>query len=698
MALKRLPVVGQDQGTWGQLLNDNLKQLSDPNKGGINVWTTSTRPTGLTTDDEGRSGVNKDSGKIERWSGAAWEIMGEQIITPYVSSTGTYSAYYGSDQVLNIVGVGTKFTDFKPGDIIVQFDGTNLGSQIEFEKILDDTHAIGVVDRVQTRIKDKQSLGSLNVSGNTYTVPSTAGLAVGDYIDYIGIYYGDIVTSIVDSTHFTGVSPVGFGSQINITAYKFPRAGSNYKIGKTSFSITDVLDGSTKMTVSNFRSKFDSFSTEKFNIDNQILINSDAQVPYNTTIVRVKNNFPSLVQNWTIGNYVETGRNNVLPKYPSSTIETGTMNLITSTLMRTNNGNYSSQATNTLTNAFEVLGLEHYQLGTNRTGVVKQVTGLRIGNSVDLGKNDIYRQIGINVSAEYNYLSGRNGFNSGAPAAQVQVSGMTIVEGGAYGGVAQAAPDGNFDNGGSGWTFNAGWAFENYTDTLGQWTEKWARHTPGSTATLTAALTQTVDTTKLYNVVFTVKNATAGTVSVSLGGVTYTATNNKYNIFAIQPNNTTTLTFTPSSDFNGAIDEVEVWGYNPDSGRNITFGRIGVNTLNPAESIDVKGNIIATGTITPSSDERLKTNITELSSVVDKVSTLKGVTYNWKQPENHGDDTTTQIGLIAQDVEKVFPEAVKTNTETGYKSLNYNGLVGVLVEAVKELKAEIEDLKSQLNK
>ena len=82
-----------------------------------------------------------------------------------------------------------------------------------------------------------------------------------------------------------------------------------------------------------------------------------------------------------------------------------------------------------------------------------------------------------------------------------------------------------------------------------------------------------------------------------------------------------------------------------------------------------------------------------MDNAVDKISSLRGVLFDWKK-ESRG----SSAGLIAQDVEKVLPELVSdaitlgTEDET-HKVLNYNGVVGLLVEAIKELKAEIEELK-----
>lgn len=91
-----------------------------------------------------------------------------------------------------------------------------------------------------------------------------------------------------------------------------------------------------------------------------------------------------------------------------------------------------------------------------------------------------------------------------------------------------------------------------------------------------------------------------------------------------------------------------------------------------------------------SSDASLKTEIKPIENALDKVLSLNGVSYKWKESDK------LDIGVIAQDVEKVFPEAVNADEETGLKSVNYGHLVGPLIEAVKEQQAQIEDLESRL--
>jgi len=126
---------------------------------------------------------------------------------------------------------------------------------------------------------------------------------------------------------------------------------------------------------------------------------------------------------------------------------------------------------------------------------------------------------------------------------------------------------------------------------------------------------------------------------------------------------------------------------------------VGIGTTNPLHKLHVVGNIYATGTITPS-DSRYKTNITPIDSSLLKILALKGVYYNWdiaKWPSKNFSDKK-QIGLIAQEVEKIIPEVVNTDKE-GYKSLSYDKLTAVLINALEDLKMEsdskIDSLKNE---
>jgi hypothetical protein len=99
------------------------------------------------------------------------------------------------------------------------------------------------------------------------------------------------------------------------------------------------------------------------------------------------------------------------------------------------------------------------------------------------------------------------------------------------------------------------------------------------------------------------------------------------------------------------------------------------------------GDLTAAGNVTAFSDSRLKTDLEVIPDALNKVQQLTG--YNYTRI----DTGVRQTGLIAQDLQKVLPEAVINNGE--YLSVAYGNLVGLLVEAIKELKQEIEELKSK---
>lgn len=126
----------------------------------------------------------------------------------------------------------------------------------------------------------------------------------------------------------------------------------------------------------------------------------------------------------------------------------------------------------------------------------------------------------------------------------------------------------------------------------------------------------------------------------------------------------------------------------------ISTGNVGIGTSSPTQKLHVIGNILATGTITPS-DYRYKKNIHPLENALANLQQLNGVTYEMNSqafPEWNFEDTR-QYGLIAQEVETVFPEMVKTIDTKGYKGVDYVKLIPVLVEAIKEQQKQIEDLK-----
>ncbi len=111
----------------------------------------------------------------------------------------------------------------------------------------------------------------------------------------------------------------------------------------------------------------------------------------------------------------------------------------------------------------------------------------------------------------------------------------------------------------------------------------------------------------------------------------------------------------------------------------------------PAATLHVYGDIIATGTITPS-DARLKENVMTVSSALETVTQLRGVTFNWRADAEHRLGKVPeqkQLGMIAQEVEAVIPDAVHIALD-GYKGVNYDSLTGLLIEAIKDQQSQIE--------
>ena len=105
-------------------------------------------------------------------------------------------------------------------------------------------------------------------------------------------------------------------------------------------------------------------------------------------------------------------------------------------------------------------------------------------------------------------------------------------------------------------------------------------------------------------------------------------------------------------------------------------------------TLDVTGDITAYST----SDERLKDNITPIPYALEKLHQINGVTWDWNdKSEKEGHD----VGVIAQDIEKVLPQLVTTR-DTGFKAVRYEKIVALLIEAVKEQQTEINELRSTL--
>lgn len=128
-------------------------------------------------------------------------------------------------------------------------------------------------------------------------------------------------------------------------------------------------------------------------------------------------------------------------------------------------------------------------------------------------------------------------------------------------------------------------------------------------------------------------------------------------------------------------------------------GNVGIGgTTTPTAALHVVGNICYTGGIGACSDVRYKKNFNPLENALQNVLKINGLTYNWRTEEFPDNKFTTdkQIGFIAQDLEKIYPEVVITNSD-GYKSVDYAKLTPILVEAIKEQQKIIEGQQSSIN-
>ena len=107
------------------------------------------------------------------------------------------------------------------------------------------------------------------------------------------------------------------------------------------------------------------------------------------------------------------------------------------------------------------------------------------------------------------------------------------------------------------------------------------------------------------------------------------------------------------------------------------------SNVNVTGDVTVTGNVSATN-FNSTSDVTLKQDVSVIDNALEMISQLEGVSWKWKE------SLKPSLGVTAQNVEEVAPELVSNGN---HKSVNYNGLIGILIEAVKELKSEVDELK-----
>ena len=155
---------------------------------------------------------------------------------------------------------------------------------------------------------------------------------------------------------------------------------------------------------------------------------------------------------------------------------------------------------------------------------------------------------------------------------------------------------------------------------------------------------------------------------------------------------------------------------------SLSTGKNGINTAFPTYSLDINangntgvriysgslvvGNITASATVGridasndvvafSTSDIRLKENITPILNPIAKIEAIGGYTFDWKleHKDLHGFEGH-DVGVIAQEIEVILPEVVTTR-DSGYKAVKYEKIVPLLIEAIKDLQKQIDELKSK---
>ena len=167
-------------------------------------------------------------------------------------------------------------------------------------------------------------------------------------------------------------------------------------------------------------------------------------------------------------------------------------------------------------------------------------------------------------------------------------------------------------------------------------------------------------------------------------------------LWVYQSNNSWTHTKTLSGSYeilNGDLSlnsgNIELTGSLLQSGSDSYFlGNVGIETTTPGYTLDVNGSFRATS-ITETSAQRFKENIKPLDSQLDKINQMNPVSFDWK------DDNRPDIGFIAEDIEKVYPELVSYQ-ENQIEGIQYTKFTAVLVKALQEQQKQIDELKKEI--
>jgi hypothetical protein len=210
------------------------------------------------------------------------------------------------------------------------------------------------------------------------------------------------------------------------------------------------------------------------------------------------------------------------------------------------------------------------------------------------------------------------------------------------------------------------------------------------TGTLSATGTVTIPAT--YGGFWIVSNNTTGGYNVNFK--TLTGSNN-----VSVKNGYTSIVFSNGTECYEAIDQkLNVTGGTITGNLSVNNGTLALQSASVTKlsydptagspNLSVTGTITATGNITAFSDARLKHNVQTIENALDLVNRMRGVFFEDK-------DGNRYVGMIAQELQQIVPDAVVEHQDSGYLTIAYQNLVGVLVNAINDLSARVEQLEKK---
>lgn len=136
------------------------------------------------------------------------------------------------------------------------------------------------------------------------------------------------------------------------------------------------------------------------------------------------------------------------------------------------------------------------------------------------------------------------------------------------------------------------------------------------------------------------------------------------------------------------------WVYRKDNGSTVLTPEIKRYPVYIDNDLTVTNNLTVNGSIYNPSDERLKQNIFSIDKEkTNELFTINPVSFNYKNdPKNNN-----HFGVLAQDVEKIFPDLVQDNNISGYKTVNYQEFIPIMLAKMKQMQDEIDELKQRVN-